>query len=454
MRDLIFPPGFLWGAATAAHQVEGDNANSDWWDWERRPGTPCREPSGAACDHYRRFADDVALLAALGFNTYRFSVEWARIEPAEGTFDSAQLDHYRRVVEAVSAQGLIPMVTLNHFTLPRWVAARGGWRDPLTPTRFERYCRRAVAALGEEVAWYCTVNEPGVVAFGGYLGALGFPPGSRDVASWKRAIGGLVEAHRRASSTIRELRPGARVGATHALQEWEANAGGRPVVEYLRRLNEDVFLAACADDDFIGVQTYTRVRVDAPEVVAPLLRRALATPRMEALLVPWVVRVETSRAAGVVARGRARATQMGYEFRPEAVAATIRRVAALFPGRAIVVTEHGVATDDDTERVEFIVRGLSAIHALIEGGVPVRGYIHWSLLDNFEWARGYAMRFGLVAVDRATQQRTVKPSARILGEVARAGRLQVPTLEPHVPSGRRGPRDRAGGKVLANLRKL
>ena len=422
----MFPDGFLWGAATAAHQVEGDNINSDWWAWERRPGTPCREPSGAACDHYRRFPEDIALLADLGLNTYRFSVEWARIEPSDGVFNPAELDHYRRVVETVRSHGLIPMTTLNHFTLPAWLAGRGGWRTPEAPSLFERYCRRVVGALGDSVDWYCTVNEPGVVAFGGYLGALGFPPGTRDVGSWRQAIGGLVEAHRRARSAVKDLRPAARVGATHSMQEWEASAGGRPVIEYLRRMNEDAFLEACAEDDFIGVQTYTRVRVNAPAIVAPLVRTALAMPRIEAVAVPWIVGRETRRAPAAVGGDGTRATQMGYEFRPEAIAWTVGRVARMYPGKDIVVTEHGVATADDTERVEFIARGLASLHRLLEEGVPLRGYVHWSLLDNFEWARGYEMTFGLVGVDRATQQRTVRPSARMLGRVAATGRLAFP----------------------------
>ncbi len=445
MPPLVFPPDFLWGAATAAHQVEGDNVHSDWWAWERRPDTPCPEPSGIACDHYRRFADDIALLAGTGLNTYRFSVEWARIEPAEGTFDEAAIDHYRRVVETVRAQGLEPMVTLHHFTLPAWLADRGGWRAPEAPARFERYVRRVVAAIGGAVEWFCTVNEPGVVAFGGYLGALGFPPGTRDVAAWKGAIRGLVEGHRRARAAVRELHPTARVGATHSMQEWEADPGGRPVMEYLRRMNEDVFLEACTDDDFIGVQTYTRVRVGLPTLVGPLARLALAVPPLESALVPLTVRRETRRAseqapagasepaprdrgsggvAGALGRDGERLTQMGYEFRPQAVAATVRRAAALHPGRPIVVTEHGVATGDDAERVEFIQQGLAALHAAMADGVPLRGYIHWSLLDNFEWARGYEMTFGLVAVDRATQARTVRPSAHLLGRIARSGRLE------------------------------
>jgi beta-glucosidase len=424
MTDLAFSPGLLWGAATAAHQIEGGNFRSDWWDWEQRPGTPCADRSGDACDHYRRFASDIALFAALGLNTYRYSVEWARIEPADGTFAEAEIDHYVGMTDAVIAAGLTPMVTLNHFTLPRWVARTGGWLDPATPARFARFCERVVRALGDRVTWYCTLNEPGVVAFGGYLGALNFPPGSLDIGSWERASAGLIRAHRLARESIKTASPSARAGMTHQLMEWEADQGGRPFMEWLRHHNEDVFLDAAADDDFIGVQTYTRVPVHVAAPLAALLRLTLRSRHSANLLLPRIIRRQSMDPHPALPAGTRR-TQMGYEYRPEAVAATVRRVATLLPGRDIVVTEHGVATDDDTERVEFIDRGLRALHAEMAAGAPVRGYIHWSALDNFEWALGYAPHFGLIGVDRATQERTIRPSARFLGEIARSGRLPV-----------------------------
>jgi beta-glucosidase len=423
MTDLVFPSSFLWGAATAAHQVEGGNENSDWWDWERRPGTPCVDRSGVACDHYRRYPEDVALLAGLGLNTYRYSVEWARIEPEDGAIAQDALDHYRRMTDAVGEAGLTPVVTLHHFTLPRWVAARGGWLDRGTPALFARYCDTVVRALGERVDWYCTINEPGVVAFGGYLGALGFPPGTHDAGSWERATAGLIAGHRLALAAVKAARPAARAGATHSMQEWDADEGGRPMMEYLRRRNEDVFLEACDGDDFVGVQTYTRVPVRLGAATTALLRLALRSQRVTELVIPPFIRRSAQDPAGNALPG-VRRTRMGYEYRPEAVGATIRRVAELLPGKDIVVSEHGVATNDDAERVEFIDRGLRAIHAEIQAGLPVRGYVHWSALDNFEWALGYAMRFGLIGVDRATLERTARPSARFLGEIARTGRLR------------------------------
>jgi beta-glucosidase len=424
MSDLEFPKGFLWGTATAAHQVEGDNTNTDWWAFEHAPGSPCKEPSGSALEHYKRYPSDIALLASLGFNAYRFSVEWARIEPAEGEFDQDALDHYRKMVELCLKSKLVPMVTLHHFTLPRWVAARGGFMSPQIVGLLERYTRRVVSALGDSVSWYCTINEPGMVAFGGYAGAFPFPPGLRGVGSWKTATTNLCASHRAMLAAIKELRPDARAGLTNAMQEFESNAGGAPIMNYARRLMEDVYLETAKDDDFVGVQTYTRASFNLPRIVGPLSRAALAIGPVERMVVGRVLAWERdSGRAGTEPSDRV--TQMGYEYRPQAAAATVRRTAALLPGKPIVVTEHGIATADDAERIEFITDGLRSLHAVIGDGTPLQGYIHWSGFDNFEWASGYAMQFGLIAVDRRTQERTIKPSARFLGEIAKTNRLRL-----------------------------
>jgi beta-glucosidase len=408
----------------------GQNTNRDWWVFETRPQTPCCEPSGSAIEHYNRYTRDIALLAKLGFNTYRFSVEWARVEPSEGMFDAAQLDHYRRVVEAVRKAKLTPMVTFNHFTLPLWVAKQGAWLAPTTPALFERFTRKVVEALGNDIGWYCTINEPGMVALGGYMGGFVFPPGLTGVDNWKKAIATLKEAHRRSRGAIKELRPDARVGQTHAMHEWESSAGGGPAMRYLRRMSEDGFLELAPDDDFIGVQTYTRVSVDFPPVVGNVLGAALAVPALEARLAAHARARQKSGPTKQDPDGPPiRRTQMAWEFRPQAVAATVRRAASLVPGKPIVVTEHGVATEDDAERVEFIIGGLTALHAAIADGVPLVGYTHWSAFDNFEWGQGYRPKFGLIGVDRTTQERTVKPSARLLGEIARSNKMVAPDPE-------------------------
>ena len=422
MTDVSFPAGFLWGAATAAHQVEGDNTNSDWWEWEHRPGSPVPEPSGRACEHYLRYADDVALLADIGLDTYRYSVEWARIEPSEGEFDTDELDHYRRMTDVVRAAGITPMVTLNHFTLPQWLAAKGGWLAPEAPDLFARYADRVVRHLGDRVPWWCTINEPGNVAIGGYLGVFGWPPGTTDFASYERSVDGLVRAHQLARDAVRAAAPAARVGATHGMQEWESNWAGRAPMRRVRRMFEDVFLEASRGDDFVGVQTYTRVPVELPAWLGPGAWLVADVGPVRGRVLPRMMRSAFSSLRPAAGDG-VRRTEMGYEFRPQAIAATLRRAAQLVPGVDLVVTEHGIATENDEERAEFIVDGLAAVAQVLAEGLPVLGYIHWSLLDNFEWAHGYRPRFGLVEVDRDTMTRTVRPSARVLGEIARSGAL-------------------------------
>ncbi len=435
MSELTFPDGFLWGTATAGHQVEGGNDNSDWWEFENRADSPCREPSDNAIEHYRRYPQDMALLAGLGLNTYRFSVEWSRIEPAEGEFDTTALDHYRQMVEVCRKSKLIPMVTLNHFTLPLWLAKRGGWLAPSAPRLFERFAGRAVEALGDGVDWYCTLNEPGWVALGGYGGGGTFPPMVSGLDNWKAAIDSQIEAHKRGRAVVKQLRPGAMVGLTNAMPEWDHNAGGRSAVRYAQQMGEDRFIRAAEEDDFFGVQTYTRNAVNMPRLAGAALALGLAIPPIEKRLVKLARRGVHSDSSG---DPDGRLTQMGWEFRPQAAAWTVRRAAGLLPGKPIVVTEHGVATSNDEERVEFISEGLRALHATIADGIPLRGYIHWSAFDNFEWAAGYAMEFGLIAVDRTTQARTLKPSARWLGNVARANKLTLPdgqTDQMPVPDG-------------------
>jgi beta-glucosidase len=285
-----------------------------------------------------------------------------------------------------------PVVTFHHFTTPRWVVAAGGWDEPATADRFARFCARAAGHLGEAMTRACTINEPNVVASIGWVEGR-FPPGARDPERRDRVNRVFADAHAKARVAIKEA-AGVPVGLTLAMSDNQAVGGGEEALAAHRAGWEDPFLAAATGDDFIGVQTYTRARFGpegrlGPEPGVPL-------------------------------------TQMGYEFWPEALGATIRRAAAV-TGAPVLVTENGVATGDDTRRVEFVRRALESVLDCLADGLDVRGYTYWSLLDNFEWAHGYRPTFGLVAVDRATQARTPKPSAAWLGSVARANRLPEAT---------------------------
>jgi beta-glucosidase len=388
--SITFPPGFLWGTATAAHQVEGGNWNNDWWEWEHNHESPCVEPSGDAVDHFHRYPEDIALLAELGFGTYRFSVEWSRVEPCEGEWSLAALEHYRRMCATCLEHGITPIVTFHHFTTPCWVANHGGWEDPDTANRFAFFAEKVTQHLGDLIGWACTFNEPNIVATMGYLAGV-FPPGRRD-RSLRHAVNDiLVDAHHKAVGAIKAGPGDFPVGLTLSMSDWQAVDGGEDYRDHLRQHMEDIYLEAARDDDFIGVQTYSRTRVGPLGALGP----------------------EEGNET----------TQMGYEFWPDALEATIRRAWEVTEQTPILVTENGIGTDDDDRRIAYVTRALHGVRRCLDDGIDIRGYTYWSALDNFEWALGYRPTFGLIAVDRETFQRTPKPSARWLGEIARTGTL-------------------------------
>ena len=292
---LAFPDGFRWGVAYAAHQVEGGNWNSDWWDFEHTPDSGCAEPSGDACDSWHRWPEDLALVEQLGFGDFRFSVEWARIEPEDGEFSQVALDHYRTMCVAIRDRGIQPVVTLYHFTLPRWFATLGGWESDESPQRFARYCDRVLSELGDVAARICTLNEPNVIGMMGYVMGM-FPPGrANDMAAYRRVTDNLLEAHRLAVQATRRHAPGVPVGLTLSMTDYQLAEGGERMFDEIVA-TEDVFLDITGDDDFIGAQAYTRM------VIGP---SGWAGPQPG---VPTLI--------------------MGYEYWPEALEGTIRRAVA------------------------------------------------------------------------------------------------------------------------------
>jgi beta-glucosidase len=390
---ITFPDGFLWGTATAAHQVEGGNWNNDWWVWEHAPGTRCTEPSGDACDHFWRYPSDIALLAGLGFGAYRFSLEWSRIEPEDGEFSRAALDHYARMVAACRDNDLVPIVTFHHFTTPRWLAERGGWHAPDVVDRFARFCDHAAAHLGDDIGIACTINEPNVLALMGYLVGE-FAPGHRDFAEYGVVNEHLIAAHRKAFDAVKAHVGDAPVGQCIAMGDWWAPPGATDVLHNVRRMYEDQFLEASRGDDFVGVQAYSRTRLGADGLPLP-----------------------PEDGVGVVA-------SMGYEYWPQALEVAVRHAVEV-ADVPVYVTENGIGTDDDEERIAYVTAALQGLARCIDDELDVRGYVYWSLLDNFEWALGYAPRFGIVDVDRVTQARTPKPSAHWLGTIARTNTLDA-----------------------------
>jgi beta-glucosidase len=399
-----FPETFLWGAATAGHQVEGNNVNSDMWLLEHVQPTLFKEPSGDACDHYHRYRSDIALVASLGLNAYRFSLEWARIEPEPGEYSLAELNHYRDMLVSCHEHGLLPLVTINHFVAPRWFGALGGWEGADAADHFARYAEKVSHHLGDLIGAASTMNEPNI---GRLLRWVGLPPvmytiqdamltaAAKATASQRFTaiqfanqdliLQPLLNGHRRAYEALKAGPGSYPVGVSVALMDDQA-VGEDSQVARKRADCYDPWFEAASHSDFIGVQTYSRSRLDSHGFVGP-------EPGVEL-------------------------THSGEEFYPESLEHTIR-LAAKATGKPVYVTENGIDTLDDSRRVAYIQQAVAGVKRCLDEGIDVRSYVHWSLLDNFEWIFGYGPRYGLVAVDRMTQERTLKTSAHVLGEIAR-----------------------------------
>ncbi|WP_226635077.1 glycoside hydrolase family 1 protein [Novosphingobium profundi] len=408
----VFPEEFRWGAATAAYQVEGNNTNSDTWALEHADPTTFTDMSGDAANSFELWPRDLDLVITLGLDTYRFSLEWARIEPARGQFSVAMLDHYKRIIEGCHARGITPVVTFNHFTTPIWFAAKGGWSSPEAVDLFARFCETAARHLTDGMAFATTLNEPNLVgmlevALPGGRGRKLMGPDKKMSEAVARRLGvdlflagnpiyvpdrhvvqaNLIAGHKAGRAAIKSVRGDLPVGVSLAINDDQAIAGGEPLRDSMRRELYDPWLEAARDDDFLGVQNYYRA-VWGPDGKVPIPDDAIVN-------------------------------SSGSEIYAASLAGAVRYAYSRCP-RPVFVTEHGVATDDDAQRAAFIPAALRALHDVMQEGIPLKGYLHWSLLDNYEWFHGYGPRYGLCDVDRTSFARTPKPSAHVLGALARA----------------------------------
>jgi Beta-glucosidase/6-phospho-beta-glucosidase/beta-galactosidase len=408
--DPVFPKDFLWGVSTAPHQIEGNNIASDLWFLENQQPTVFAQPSGDACNSFELWETDLDIAKNMGLNCYRFGIEWARIEPEKGLFSQAMLDHYKAVIDGCNARGLKAIVTYSHFTSPRWFSAQGGWTNPESAQLFARYCDRATRALGQGIHSAITFNEPNILlllkpmlppqvwdiqklTLETAARRLGVPKfvsanvaGTDDLPALQQ---GLLAAHKAGKAAIKAVRADLPVGISLAVMDDQA-VGSHSIRDRMRGELYGEWLTVAKGDDFIGVQNYERALWgDKGRLPAPT-----------GSTVNW----------------------SGTEVWAPSLAGAVRFVHQA-TGVPILVSEHGVGTDDDAIRAQFIPAALTDLKKVIDDGVPVQGYCHWSLLDNFEWIFGYKPHFGLHSVDPVTFERKAKPSAAVYGAIARRNAL-------------------------------
>ncbi len=425
--EYKFPDGFLWGSATSAHQVEGGNFN-DWSEWEQanaerltqaasRKGWPDyileRYPnplqpenyiSGLACDHYNRYEEDFDIAKSLGQNAHRFSIEWSRVEPEEGKFNEAEIEHYRKVILALKSRGIEPFVTLWHWTNPVWIRDIGGWENKKTIEYFLRYAKKIVENYGDLIKFWIPINEPGVYIGLSYITGTQ-PPGVKSVWRGNKVFKNLIKTHKEAYKIIHSCQKNAQVGISHFSALWQplkktfVNILLEKILNYIT--DKRFINPAKKSMDFIGIQYYR------PE----LINFKIGGNRIGLFdienLADWQ-------------------NDLGWGIYPEGVYHSLKEVAKL--KKPIYITESGTADARDTHRKEFIVEHLKWIAKAIDERVDVHGYFYWSLLDNFEFVeiRGFWPRFGLVEIDYKTLERKIRPSAFEYAKICRENKISYP----------------------------
>lgn len=392
-EKLKFPEEFLWGAATSAHQVEGNNVNSDWWAWEQT--LPEDKRSGAAANQYELYEQDFDLAKSLNQNAHRLSIEWARIEPTEGQFDAEAIDHYKKVLKALKDRGFTVMLTLWHWTLPEWLAKKGGWENSKTIKYYARYIEKIVPEIKDYVDLWITLNEPTIYAWGAYL--VGYwPPQKKNFWSSTKVMWNLARAHKRAYKILHKHGVGKTVGIAHNVQTYHA-FHKHSIIEQISVTIGDIvtnhlfyFLTGMKTHDFLGINYYFHHRIRRGDSLIP--------------------KIEEVRNLSFDV------SDLGWEIFPEGM---FDALTDLKDHRPIYITECGIASTNDDRRNRFLILYLQEVFRSIQAGVNVKGFFYWSMIDNFEWAEGFGPRFGLIEVDYKTQKRTPRPSAYVYSEIAK-----------------------------------
>ncbi len=403
---IKFPKDFLWGAATSSYQVEGNNVHADWWPWEKKAG---HENSGQACRHYELYEQDFDLVKSLNHNAHRLSIEWSRIEPEEGNFLQKELKHYLDVILALRARQIEPMVTLHHFTNPNWFSVSGGWADKRSVKRFIRYCEQVVRVLAPHVHYWVTINEPTIYFSHAYMFGW-WPPQAKSYLQAKAVHDNFVSAHIHAYRRIKEIYKELNIAppSIGIAQHMQAMVPCSPALKnrcaaYLRDkwFNFEILdtLQQKKTMDFVGLNYYSRQLID-------LKKWGIGN-------MIWDVCKDN--------HDPVQKNSLGWDIYPEGLLKVLLKLKRY--NLPVFITENGICTSDDDLRWEFLRAHLKNVHAAMEKGVDVRGYLYWSLMDNFEWDKGFAPRFGLIDIDYVSYKRTVRESAKKYAEVCKTGVL-------------------------------
>ena len=384
MNEILkFPEGFLWGSSTSSYQVEGGIENCDWSkDF----------PAGIACDHYNRYEEDFDLIKKLNQNAYRFSIEWSRIEPEEGKFDEKEIEHYQKVISSLRRRSIEPFVGLWHWTNPLWIKNKGGWESKKIAYYFSRYTEKIVSSLKDNVKFWITINEPEGYTSCAYLLGI-WPPRKKNLLSFLSVINNLINTHKEAYKTIKKLQPAAQVGIATNNNYYEAFSDpiSRLIKNIVEWLDHFYILNKIKDyQDFIGLNYYRRNKI-----------KFFKLNQNENRLV----------------------SDLGWEIYPEGIYHVLNNLKKY--RKPIYITENGLADAKDRLRKDFIRDHLYWVYKAVDEGVDVRGYFHWSLMDNLEWHRGFEPEFGLIGIDYKTLERKPRPSAYYYAEICKNNSLTI-----------------------------
>ena len=422
--SMIFPPDFRWGTATSSFQVEGNTTNSDWWTWEQEPDRILHgQRSGAACDWWENAESDLDLAADLGNNAHRLSLEWSRIEPEPSVFDEAAIARYREILQAMSSRGLEPMVTVHHFTNPMWLAEKGDFTSDLIVEYFQRYTAKVAEAFGDLVSKWITINEPMVYVYMRHMRGV-YPATATGYGTAFRVIRNLMRCHAVAYHTIKERLPAAQVGLAKYYPVMQKRPGSNflsgPWRNFLHYLFNETWSRGMQSGRFqwpLGRQTIPHFKNSFDFMGVNYYSRWLVR-------FPWLVEQDWGPDA-IVSDGNF------SEFYPQGMFDAIRWAYKL--NKPIYITENGIPDDDDDIRPGFIIGNLREVWRAVSFCFPVMGYYHWTLVDNFEWDRGWTQRFGLYGLDETTGVRTMRQSAQLYSEICHSRSITSQMVQHYAP---------------------